>query len=235
MQMRWMVVAWLVAAPAWAKRPTVVEPPPIDLSVRWVLHAEEYQAVVAQTYRAAIEAVVHEVQGLPPGARWVVVADLDETLLDNSAYQVEVASTGGFTPESWAKWEERRAAVAMPGAASLATAVHALGGQLAYITNRRHFEGALDVLIANGLWSPNDRLCVRTAASEKAERRASVREGTASCGWEGEPRVVVAYLGDQRGDFPAGDEPGAPVAGEVLWGDRWFMLPNAMYGDWANK
>ena len=44
---------------------------------------------------------------------------------------------------------------------------------------------------------------------------------------------VLAYLGDQLGDFPAeGEEPGD---GTSLWGSRWFMIPNPMYGDWARE
>ena len=40
-----------------------------------------------------------------------VIADADETLIDNSGYQVERAAQGlAFTQESWTAWVRRREA-----------------------------------------------------------------------------------------------------------------------------
>lgn len=226
---------FVLAAPGCAKRPLPppATPAPVDLSVRWVRASQEWVAVVRQTYTNALDELLDDAAGLSPGTPWVVVSDLDETLLDNSAYQVEIARTGGHTDEAWRAWEERREAVPMPGAVELVAAIHAAGGQLAYVTNRRDFLATMDVLARHGLWDPDDRLCVRTGPSDKTARRAEVRTGTGGCGWEGEPRSVVAYLGDQEGDFPApSEEPDAP---EAPWGDAWWMLPNPMYGAWTAR
>lgn len=213
----------LTACPAAAKAP--VQP---DLGTRWVRDSVEYDAVVAGTYASALDEILHDATRLAPDTGWVVVSDVDETLVDNSGYQVEVA--GAYTPETWAEWEASGKAVAMPGAVDFVARVHAAGGRMAFVTNRRNHDATLELLKARGLWAESDRLCVRTEASDKGPRRASVREGTALCGWEGEPMSVLAYLGDQRGDFPAeGEEPEALSP----WGDRWFMLPNPMYGSWA--
>jgi len=55
---------------------------------------------------------------------------------------------------------------------------------------------------------------------------------------------VVAYLGDNLGDFPEVPEPPQNLAQQLaarsqhvdsaadLWGTRWFMLPNPVYGSW---
>ena len=45
------------------------------------------------------------------------LADVDETVLDNSLYQVERERQGlGFTRDSWKVWTERQEAVPLPGA-----------------------------------------------------------------------------------------------------------------------
>lgn len=54
----------------------------------------------------------------------------------------------------------------------------------------------------------------------------------------GEKYHVVAYLGDNLGDFPG--EFGPTVDSRFqrvdsfaeVWGNRWFVLPNPVYGDW---
>ena len=57
---------------------------------------------------------------------------------------------------------------------------------------------------------------------------------------------VVAYLGDNLADFPGVTEEAKEVAAYLaarlkkvesaagLWGTRWFMLPNPVYGDWEH-
>lgn len=223
-----VVAAVMLAGSAWAKKPVVV--PPLDLSIQWVRQSEEYKATVRGVYQVAGDAAVVAGARLPAGTRWVVVADADETLIDNSLYQVEVGARG-YTPETWAVWETRGAAVPMPGAVELVARVHAAGGQFAFITNRSNRDATLTLLQQHGLWEEGDRLCTRTEASDKGPRRASVREGTALCGWEGQPATVVVYLGDQLGDFPKPDE--EPPNAASPWGSRWFMLPNPMYGGWV--
>lgn len=213
----------LTACPAAAKAPA--QP---DLGTRWVRDSVEYDAVVAGTYASALDEILHDATRLPPDTDWVVVSDVDETLVDNSGYQVEVA--GQFTAETWAAWEASGKAEAIPGAVDFVARIHAAGGRMAFVTNRRNHQATLELLKARGLWGEDDRLCVRTEDSDKGPRRASVREGTALCGWEGQPMTVLAYLGDQRSDFPTEGEESRAM---TPWGDRWFMLPNPMYGRWA--
>jgi predicted secreted acid phosphatase len=45
------------------------------------------------------------------------------------------------------------------------------------------------------------------------------------------PVQVLGYWGDQMGDFPSADEASSAPAED--WGETWFMLPNPMYGSWA--
>ena len=63
--------------------------------------------------------------------------DLDETVLDNSRYQVENFEKGEtFNMNSWAKWVNRAEADLVPGAKEYIDLVRQLGVQLIFISNR---------------------------------------------------------------------------------------------------
>ncbi|MFT7518231.1 MAG: 5'-nucleotidase (lipoprotein e(P4) family) [Kiritimatiellia bacterium] len=214
-----------------AKKPKKAAVPEVDLATRWVHDAPEYKAVVAGTYASAIDEILHTATRLPADTDWAVVSDADETLIDNSSYQLEVH--GNFTSETWAEWEARGDAVAIDGAVAFVARVHQSGGRMAFITNRKNHDAGLKLLKDRGLWADGDRLCVKTDGSDKTARRTSVREGTPTCGWDGRPMKVLAYLGDQVGDFPSDGE--VADDGLTVWGRTWFMLPNPMYGKWAQE
>src|SRR5437870_5741856 len=95
-------------------RPT---PRPIPLEVRWFRNSAEYRAITRQTYRLAAEHLLLLTRDVPAGT-WGVILDVDETVLDNSDYQVRRAAIdSGYTDASWDIWLRSRASVAIPGAA----------------------------------------------------------------------------------------------------------------------
>lgn len=218
----------LLTTPALAKKPA--PPPAPELAVRWAHGSPEHTATLATIYAAAVDRALYTASRLPAGTPWVVVADLDETLLDNSQYQLDVTGVG-FTAESWKAWELSAKAVPLPGAVELVDRVHNAGGQLAYLSNRTEVAPTLEVLQRHAMWEDDDRLCLKGEVSDKAPRRAEIRTGAGACSWQGQTPVVAIYLGDQVTDFPAEGE--EPSDGLTPWGHRWFMLPNAMYGAWA--
>ena len=72
---------------------------------------------------------------LPPA----VVLDLDETVLDNSAFEARRISNGVlFSEDEWNRWCEERSARPIPGAVEFLTHAQALGVKPIYITNRDH-------------------------------------------------------------------------------------------------
>src|SRR5271154_5875126 len=126
-------------------------PPPHDLlnAVLWMQRSVEYKANALGTFALARlrldqaladtgwTAAPAEQTGafgdLPPA----VVADLDETLLDNSAYQARMIKTGKtFDPKSWTEFVAAQLSTALPGAVEFAHQVDAQGVKLFYITNR---------------------------------------------------------------------------------------------------
>ena len=204
-----------------------------QLETRWVRNSVEYSTLTQQIYAGAAQAVTDAKREKKP---WVVVLDVDETALDNSAYQLEMAAYGtSFDFESWNAWCERRAAPAVPGAVAFVETVRGAGGQIVYITNRSSVtdDATRANLTAVGLWQEGDVLCTQTEDKtyDKVTRRGEVRTGTGSCSI-GKPAHVVAYIGDTITDFPDAEE--APDIASPF-GTQYFLLPNPMYGSWMKR
>jgi 5'-nucleotidase (lipoprotein e(P4) family) len=223
----------------------------------WMQQAAEYRSMVAQTYRLATERLelalapgsaaleqadlpAQRLAALPPA----IILDLDETVLDNSFYQARLLrERRDYDDASWAAWVEEAAAPALPGAREFLRAAAARGIRIFYVTNRecprqRPTAGdpcpaksaTLRNLAALGLPGADEpeTLLLRRERPEwdgrsKSPRRASI----------GERYRIVALVGDDLQDFvDRGIYLGRGGAFDALFGLRWFLLPNAMYGSW---
>ncbi|MSO23537.1 MAG: hypothetical protein EXQ58_09860 [Acidobacteria bacterium] len=109
---------------------------------------------------------------------------------------------------------------------------------MVYISNR--LESLKDSTLRNGIPAQGLQeasglhLLLTQKSSDKQDRIRQVEE----------KYHVVAYLGDNLGDFPGETQQPRDVAEHLaarrkkvesdaeLWGTRWFMLPNPVYGDW---
>jgi 5'-nucleotidase (lipoprotein e(P4) family) len=203
-------------------------------AIRWVRDSAEHRAIFLQVYRQATERVESEAAKHAPGT-WAVVLDADETVLDNSLYEVErVKGLIPFNAKSWNDWTARRAAVPLPGAAAFLTRVHALGGRIAIVTNRaqsacpdteavfRDHDLPFDVMLCKPEVGPSD----------KNPRFEAVARGTTPAGLP--PLDIVAFLGDNIQDFPGLTQAIAKQGDEAFaqFGVRYFVFPNPMYGSW---
>jgi predicted secreted acid phosphatase len=127
---------------------------------------------------------------------------------------------------------------AVPGAVDFVNAVRVAGGHVTWISNRDDAtrEETRQNLAHVGLWSDDDRLCLYTEkAYTKAVRRREVSTGTGTCAWPGRPVDVLAYVGDQVGDFPAAGEDLPDAGRDEALGTRFFLLPDPMYGSWTTR
>jgi 5'-nucleotidase (lipoprotein e(P4) family) len=226
----------------------------------WMQTSAEYQAVCRQTFNAALKEVKQAVksakrrEGRPVGSGkkpLAVVADVDETILDNARFQSEMDAAVlanktdiGYTPERWKQWELENAGEVglVPGAGSFISEVEKLKVVMVYISNRlESLKGSTIQALAHngiktqGLQEDSElRLLLKKEMSNKQDR---IRQVEAKY-------HVIAYLGDNLGDFPGETEQPKDVAEHLaarikkveaaleLWGTRWFMLPNPIYGDW---
>ncbi len=108
----------------------------IPASVRWFRASAERRALTLQSYRLAAEALERRSTGLAAGS-WAVILDADETVIDNSPYQQELARRRAtFDAATWDEWVPRGVAAALPGAAEFTRRVRERGGRVVIVTNR---------------------------------------------------------------------------------------------------
>jgi len=209
---------------------------PLGFDLRWYQRSAERRALTAQAYALATAKVVAKVAAGAP-ANWGVVLDIDETTLNNSAYQRARAELGlGYSPASWTEWVNKKAATPIDGALAFTNKVKQLGGKVVFVSNRMAANECAqteDNLAATGF--AYDAILCRTAASEKNTRFAAVQNGTAKPGLPA--LTVLAFVGDNIQDFPVltqevRTQPESAFSG---FGDNLIILPNPMYGSWEKN
>ncbi len=233
-------------APCPSPTPTPAPRPPdagAALALKYMRDSGEYVALVRMVYGFAAQAVHAALDAAPArdDAPPVVVLDIDETALDNSVYQLErEAFRLPFASDSWNAWARREQAGRVPGVAEFLASVRPRGVRVAWISDREASpetdltDPTRRNLAAQGLWDEGDRLCLRRAGATKRDRREQTRRGQGDCGF-GTPARVLAYVGDQLGDFPEDGEEGAGASRAAGFGRAQFLLPNPSYGRWSNS
>ncbi len=222
------------AGAATAAPVAVGAPAPVPEAIRWVRGSAEHRALFVEVYRDATAHVESEAARRAPGT-WTVVLDADETVIDNSAYQLERARAGlPYDGASWRAWTVKREAPPLPGAAAFLARVRALGGKVVIVTNRSQAEcpDTEADFREHGL-AYDAMLCKPQGASgDKNPRFEAVAKGTTGAGL---PALeIVAFLGDNVLDFPAQSQ-AIEKQGDgafAAFGVRFFVLPNPMYGSW---
>ncbi len=212
-------------------------PPPLPVAVLWQRTAAEYRAIHLQVFREAGEAVERLSAGRPAGS-WAVSLDADDTVIDNSLYALERARAGDrYSLPTWTEWVRRRAATPVPGAIGFLERVRALGGLVAVVTNRgeSQCEDTRENLRSQSI--PFDVLLCRPEGvnGEKEPRWEALEAGTAISGLP--PVEILVWVGDNIGDFPDLDQSArdADEAAFAPFGERYFILPNPVYGSWENN
>jgi 5'-nucleotidase (lipoprotein e(P4) family) len=168
--------------------------------------------------------------------RRAVIVDVDETVLDNSAYQAKLAKERRpFEAKTWTDWCNRAEAKALPGAVEFLRYANSRGVRVFYITNRRLTEkdGTARNLQKLGFPDVSDEtLLVRTDGSTKEPRRQSVAA----------KYRIVLLLGDNLNDFAGVFEQSKTIDSRIAaaeqnkneFGARFIVLPNPMYGAWED-
>ena len=208
---------------------------PTPPGIHWVRTAAEHRLIYETTYQHAWQVIGPQAAQIE--GPWGVIIDADETLLDNSTYQLRRAQAGlGYTNDSWNEGVREEAALGLPGAGEFTRRVREAGGLVAVVTNR---DDEVCEPTRRNLTAVNIAfdvvLCRMPGPSDKAERFAAVANGTTSIGLP--PLTVVAWLGDNVGDFPGGAQTlrSAPLADLGEFGVRYFVFPNPMYGSWEGN
>lgn len=221
----------------------------------WVQAAIEADMAHRQTWRAAARLLdaaladarwdalapedrIAPLEGLPPA----IIVDVDETVLENSPYQVRlIRDDARYSDTTWNAWVDERRATAVAGAPEFAQEAARRGITMIYLTNREHGKSAatranLEAVgfppVAEGqflgLGFPTPGC--ESRGSDKGCRRK----------WVAQRYRVLMQFGDQFGDFVSVVE-NTPAARERqlapfdAWvGERWFVTANPSYGSWES-
>ncbi len=126
----------------------------------------------------------------------------------------------------------RKQATAIPGAIEFIQTVQRLGGRVAIVTNRSEevCPATRENLRAVGITFDYLR-CKRDGEDRKEPRWQEVSSGE---GTGLGPLEIVMWIGDNIRDFPNLDQSvrGQGVSAYGQFGDRYFVLPNPLYGSW---
>jgi 5'-nucleotidase (lipoprotein e(P4) family) len=229
-------------------------------AVLWSQTAAENRALARQAFNQAartlaaakadpaFSALPASEQGqIGAGAPLAIITDIDETVLDSSAFNADLirdpvdndlppAEAHKRFDQRWNDWVAQREALPIPGAVEFLTQAEKDGVTVFYITNRKDPEKAetCNNLIQAKLPLKDCATQVLTRndqdgrPKEKGSRRKTV----------GAKYRVVLVMGDNLGDFSDGIystlEARAGIVDDrsAWWGERWIILPNPMYGSW---
>ncbi|WP_269532136.1 HAD family acid phosphatase [Chitinimonas sp. BJYL2] len=253
-----LLSAW--STPALAAEPTGANL--AKLNAVWWYHLSEEAQLNAQTvYQAAIDQLPSAVrkpgiatlsrEATPKGVKTTanaVVLDIDETVLNNSAFNAWLMRENrDYSEAAWQDWVAKGEAKPLPGALDFVRKARALDVQVYYVTNR-------ECVAKDGEACPAESHTIRNLrelgfpdvtpeflllkneqpgwVSDKTGRRSLLAA---------QGKRIVMLLGDDLRDFLPAAEADALRAGKPsaeakaalsLFGKRWFMLPNPMYGSW---
>ncbi len=183
------------------------------------------------TVTAAVEQT-GSFSGLPPA----VVVDVDETMLDNSAFQARlVKSNKVFAESDWTAWCYEHAAVPIPGAREFSNFANSRGVRVIYLSNR---DVSLTEITRQNLEEKGFSDTSNTATflfRDKAHQMDTKGQRRA---FAAQKYRLVMLIGDNLGDFNEGYK-ATPEARRTLvtdfsdyWGSRWIMIANPTYGSW---
>jgi acid phosphatase len=255
----WLVgssgIAALWADPAAATGQTPVFPMTARIGANIYLQtAAEYRACCSTIYKCAELRLQTILESSRPRAEMpAVVMDLDETVLDNSAFQTFLYKNNlEYTSDLWDDYEQNypQDVSLIPDVKHFIDRAEELGVTIVFISNRSELHRA-------STKSALDRLGINTSGPlvqlymrpKDGNSDKSARRERAAAKYN-----VLMYFGDNLRDFSesfkAASLPMNPTPDDCLkairqrqastddalchWGLDWFAIPNPVYGEWES-
>jgi 5'-nucleotidase (lipoprotein e(P4) family) len=201
----------------------------------WFQHSPEAKSLYYQGFNIAKERVL-KFKSEPCKKPKAVVVDLDETMINNSAFQGKMLEIGKyFSYELWDEWTSLAKADALPGAVEFTHFCDSVGVEVIYMSNRSI--ASIDSTMSNlkrlgfAFIKPENFL-LKDSTSSKEPRRQKVSE----------KYNIILLLGDNLNDFSdvfeaRGDDWGVAMVEKYReeFGHRFIVFPNPMYGEWEKN
>jgi 5'-nucleotidase (lipoprotein e(P4) family) len=212
-------------------------------AVLYMQKAAEFRALAYQAFNLAkmnLDADFDKknIKKLPKAERKMpraVVVDVDETVLDNSPAQAaQIKNNLPFVQSNWTNWVNMRKAKAIPGAIDFLNYAASKGVRVFYVTNRNEAEKAATIDNLKSAGFPDvsaETVMVRATESGKEARRQTISQ----------KYRIVLLIGDNLNDLSnvferksVADRLAEVDKTREIFGGKFIVLPNAMYGDWES-
>jgi 5'-nucleotidase (lipoprotein e(P4) family) len=213
------------------------------MGILYQQQAAEYRALCFQAYNLAKERVKDSGAATKTDDTLTVVTDLDETALDNSKDEAQLfINDTSYTPTQFNYWCNLQKSEAVPGSVAFFKFVadsildkNKKHLQVFYVSNRDS-AGTLAATRQNmGALSYPDtsayHYLFETSGSSKEPRRQKIAATR---------HRIILLLGDNLidvdkafdGSLSSEQRRDAVTSMQGIWGGRYIILPNAIYGDW---
>jgi 5'-nucleotidase (lipoprotein e(P4) family) len=215
--------------------PNLSESEHLVMATDWFQKSAEMRACYYQTFTLAKYKLIEKQNAYKGGKPTAVVLDIDETVLDNSPFEVHLINTGHlYSGKLWQEWTSMGTAKALPGAVDFTNFAKKLGVEVIYISNRKinELEITLENLKSEGFPNADSNfvfLRPQDKSGDKTERRNFVNTNY----------DVLLYIGDNLTDFSqVYGERSADLGFSLVdstknrFGEDYIILPNPMYGEW---
>lgn len=204
------------------------------MAVLWYQTSAEMRALCYQAFNTARISLDQNVASYKGTKKLAVVVDIDETMVDNSAYEAQnILGNFGY-PERWGEWIDKASATAIPGAVEFMKYAVSKGVDVFYVSNRKIAEKDATVKNMRALGFPmidDEHLLLRDKSSSKNERRDKVSQ----------THEIILLIGDNMNDFSGifenktvDDRFAVTDENKSAFGKSFIVLPNPMYGDWES-
>lgn len=201
-------------------------------AVLWHQVSGERKALCYQAFNIARLRLDQYLSTKDEDAKPAVVVDIDETIVDNSPFEGKVIKKDKAYPNYWNEWVLTASAKALPGALDFLNYAASKNVEVFYISNRKekNREYTKKNLVDLGFPNVDDKhLYLRKGKAVKDSLR-----GILSVDYE-----IMLLMGDNLDDFSAvfkhqntDNKQSLVDSFSHEFGDRFIVLPNAMYGDW---
>lgn len=214
--------------------------PEFDALTRQTFAAATYQlgqALVDPDWNAQVPAERNSASASTGPLPTCVILDVDETVLDNSLYQLElIRDDGQFDPKRWNEFVDRRVSTVVEGAAEFLQACRSADVKVFFVTNR---DAAVEAATRENLISQKlmtstdpDRILSKGEFPDWTSDKTSRRQAVA------QKYRVLLLVGDDLNDFVSAKNLTVDQRQQLYnryqnnWGRSWFVLPNPNYGGW---
>ena len=206
------------------------------LATLWYQKSAEMRALSYQCFRNAEIALAENLAWAGRTKPAAVVLDIDETLLDNSPFQGwQVTENKAFNNQDWTRWVELARAEPLPGAVDFTRYADSIGVEVFYVSNRTVQEMGPTITNMSALGfadADSVHMLLKESTSSKVERRAKIEQDFEIILLVGDNLADISGVYEKRGSDFGFD---AVDADRQLFGTRYIVLPNPMYGNWLSE